>query len=491
MLLIKGSSSKAFSKNVKTEMDAGKPQKQSLEIAYDMKRRNKRKPVQKFVEGGAVLSSMQDVFGGGSSSPSRSGSGSSAPSSSNNGSSSSASSPTSKTVKPDPHTEDQHLPSSPSVDLDEQKSQNWANEAEGGEIMKPKMQMKKSPRMVASSIIKPRIMNAQGGYIQDEDENGQEQLHKNEGNKASKNDDWSSDVTIKQAQKPSPTKLSQPKLKGSDAFSGRNRQMRDDENDLGDSIYPETDKAQPIQRDNEYDAVKSGNKVPDMERQHNNKKAPYQQNSESQYAQDEASADMKKKQSPLGRYAKGGPIMQPKDNHDELEERMDEGDLMDSLSPSGPHNKQPQKWRNELDADSSNPNALDMEREHSNGRKPYADGGMLDDEMEEERHDSIAAAIMAKRDRMHAMIDSGAMDEDNAVHGYADGGQVDLDLNSMEQPNAYYPRNEDEVLKENYDSDFKDVSQPEDSNEKGDDIDSDSHDHIDEMRRRMKSRRQF
>lgn len=38
MPLIKGKSKKAFSKNVATEMDAGKPQKQAVAIAYSEKR---------------------------------------------------------------------------------------------------------------------------------------------------------------------------------------------------------------------------------------------------------------------------------------------------------------------------------------------------------------------------------------------------------------------------------------------------------------------
>jgi primosomal protein N' len=41
MPLFKGKSQKAFSKNVATEMDAGKPQKQALAIAYNMKRKAK------------------------------------------------------------------------------------------------------------------------------------------------------------------------------------------------------------------------------------------------------------------------------------------------------------------------------------------------------------------------------------------------------------------------------------------------------------------
>lgn len=50
MPLIAGKSKKAFSKNVETEMEAGKPQKQSLAIAYSVKRKNSKK----MAKGGSV-----------------------------------------------------------------------------------------------------------------------------------------------------------------------------------------------------------------------------------------------------------------------------------------------------------------------------------------------------------------------------------------------------------------------------------------------------
>lgn len=104
-------------------------------------------------------------------------------------------------------------------------------------------------------------------------------------------------------------------------------------------------------------------------------------------------------------------------------------------------------------------------REHELAESP-------EQEIEEERHDSLAAAIMAKRRKL------------------AQGGQVDLDLNAEEQPNGYYKRNEDAVLKENYDSGMEDVSQPIDSNEHSEHIESDLHDMVSAIRRRMKSRQQ-
>lgn len=74
----------------------------------------------------------------------------------------------------------------------------------------------------------------------------------------------------------------------------------------------------------------------------------------------------------------------------------------------------------------------------------------------------------------------------------ADGGEVDLDLNAEEQPNSFYERNEDAVLKENYDSDMDGLSQPEDSNEHADSHESDAeneHDDIDQIRKRMRLRK--
>jgi hypothetical protein len=96
-----------------------------------------------------------------------------------------------------------------------------------------------------------------------------------------------------------------------------------------------------------------------------------------------------------------------------------------------------------------------------------AEGGMVEEEEGIEHDASIAAAIMAKRKRM------------------ADGGMVDLDLNAMEQPNDFDELNE-AALKENYDEDMHDVSQPMDSNEHGDEIDSDDHDMVSIIRRKMK-----
>jgi hypothetical protein len=59
MPLSRGKSEKAFKQNVRTEMDAGKPQNQSLAIAYSMKRKKK-----KMAEGGQVTDNYQSPKSG-------------------------------------------------------------------------------------------------------------------------------------------------------------------------------------------------------------------------------------------------------------------------------------------------------------------------------------------------------------------------------------------------------------------------------------------
>jgi hypothetical protein len=89
-----------------------------------------------------------------------------------------------------------------------------------------------------------------------------------------------------------------------------------------------------------------------------------------------------------------------------------------------------------------------------------------------EHHDSVAAAIMAKRRKM------------------AEGGRVDINENNEEQPNSFYEQNEHEALDWDMDDDQLE-DQPMDSNEQGDqreDDTEDKHDMISAIRRKMKSK---
>lgn len=115
-------------------------------------------------------------------------------------------------------------------------------------------------------------------------------------------------------------------------------------------------------------------------------------------------------------------------------------------------------------------------------KKKMAHGGMMAEfghGEEEHSPQSIAEAIRRKR-------------------AYAEGGEVDdeghpsdmanIEENNEEQPNSFYHLNEEEALEFDPDSSFIDHDQPMDSNEHGDEIESDKHDMITQIRRKMKSR---
>lgn len=116
--------------------------------------------------------------------------------------------------------------------------------------------------------------------------------------------------------------------------------------------------------------------------------------------------------------------------------------------------------------------------------RKYAEGG----EVEDEHHDSIASAIMARKARMENGRYEHPGDE------MLKEGEVDIDDNGKEMPNAYYHQNEEEVLEQNLDADMEDSKQPMDSNEHGDareDATEDKHDMISKIRSKIHAKRMF
>lgn len=193
--------------------------------------------------------------------------------------------------------------------------------------------------------------------------------------------------------------------------------------------------------------------------------------------------------------------------------RDQEDDLQESAQVNNGPQRQPPESLDEEGADRQGPDAdaLHMKRMAHGGQiessveEDYtnkadkgfgaiifkAEGGEI--EQEEERHASLAAAVMAKRRAAAHGADSDSDIEQMLAEGGAVGPGSDMaDIeheNNVEHPNGYYERNEDSALKENYDEDMLGLHQPEDSNEHGDDIPADEHDHIDMLRRRMKAKR--
>lgn len=342
---------------------------------------------------------------------------------------------------------------------------------------------------------------------------------RNSGNKAPKNDSWTDRPDIAQSQKGGKFALKHPKMVPQSVYSVR---LRDEEDDLQQSAKTnEGPQQQPPERDNEEGPNRQGPEVRDMQDEHSTHRKPY---------------------------AKGGMIddmdhpskhdMEPKQSGIELMEQLDEAHLMDKESPSEDEGSSDAKKRNEMSPNRQGPEVSDMEDEHSTGRRPYAGGGRISDseanidddmelnpahdkysaddsmdqpeaEEEMEHHDSISAAIMAKRDRMHAAIDSGARDLDEAAR-YAEGGEIlshgsmdsddsdqaDLSRNADEDANEEDQASFQALRKENYSESegLRQLDNPRDSAQMGDDEEDESHDRNDmvsSIRSRMNAKRQF
>lgn len=311
------------------------------------------------------------------------------------------------------------------------------------------MSKDKSELAIAYSVKrKPKKKMAEGGKVKNESAKSEarpmpehtdddaKMVGRNSGNKAPKNDRVSDDPTVKQAQKRSPTPLSQPKMVGSDAFSVRNRDQHEENANQMAAFPPQTDRAQPQPRYNEIDAQKSGPKVPDMAAQHNNGRQPYIKAIEDQYAQDIANANMRKEQS----YAAGG--------------------MVESGSP-------------------------DMD---------FHDGGSVDEEREEMHDASVAAAIMSRKERKK-YAEGGEIHSHPSIYS-DDSDQADLSRNADEDANEEDQLSFNALRKENYSESegLELMDSPGDSNEHGDareDAESDKHDKISKMRSRMNAKRQF
>lgn len=136
----------------------------------------------------------------------------------------------------------------------------------------------------------------------------------------------------------------------------------------------------------------------------------------------------------------------------------------------------------------------------------YAEGGEVSahDEMQMDHEDSIAAAIMAKKELPAASMSDSDMDEmqrlykGGEVNGMDsmesdDSDMADLSRNAEEDANMEDQASFDALRKENYSESegLEQLDSPEDSNEHGHKIDSDKHDMAEKISRRIAARRQF
>jgi hypothetical protein len=352
-------------------------------------------------------------------------------------------------------------------------------------------------------------------------------ISQNSGKKAPKDDSWTDRPTERQAVSNNGRRvmpIKRPKMVPTNAFSTR---MYDEEANLQESARPGPYGEQPPERDNEERPNRQGPKVSDMQDEHSTHRKPY---------------------------AKGGMIdemrhkskhdMEPADHDIQEEEREDEAHLMSMESPSEDEGSRDAHRRNEERPDRQGPKVSDMEDEHSTGRKPYAGGGRIGDDEANEDHEmelnpahdkhspddseemsddsviehaaSIAAAIMAKRDRKamqhsdsdidHEMMmaeggeinehdDAADIHSKHSIDSDSHSSQVDLSRNADEDANEEDQLSYNALRKENYSETpgLDALDSPMNSAQHGDDEESESenkHDNklVSAIRRKMKSK---
>lgn len=217
-------------------------------------------------------------------------------------------------------------------------------------------------------------------------------ISRNDSKKPLQQSQWTDQPTVAQAQKPSHTKLSRPRIAGSGVFTVRDRDEIEQSLDRMNSEAPDGYGKQPKQAYNEDGPNRQGPSTPSLK---------------------------------MKMMAEGGMINKVVSMEDANEDRVEH--------PAG------------LEETDSSISPLEEEFMANH----FADGGMAEDMDEEEleHHASVAAAIMARKK-------------------FAEGGQVDIESNGQEDYDHMDELNE-AALKENYDSDMEDVSQPMDSNEHG------------------------
>jgi hypothetical protein len=457
MPLMHGKSKKAFSHNVESEMHAGKPQDQSLAIAYSVKRKAGKK---KMASGGTVESGSRDM---------------------------------------------------------NMAEGGMAKTQDPRDIGKGNIGMKEGIRFNESSSMKaPKRKYAEGGEINAKNErrpmpdntyDDAKMASQNRGNKPAKNDNWLDQPTVEQAQRPSRTPLKHPKMVPQSVYSVR---LRDEEDDLQSSAGTnEGPQRQPPEHDNEEGPDRQGPKVRDMEDEHSTHRKPYAKGGEVEQSDYRAAPN---------KYEDDLTDLPPSEDegsmnarsHNETGEDRQGPDLMDTEKPHSAHDRM-QRDNEHQSEDDYNP----ASGKHDTSMELAHDMDENDDrETSPDHEDSLVAAIMSKRrmamqhsdsdiDEQMYMARGGEILEDSPdIHSHGsmdtheDEDQADLSRNADEDANEEDQASFDALRKENYSETpgLDELDSPMDSAQSGDEEESDSeneHDMISSIRSKMNRQRQF
>lgn len=147
--------------------------------------------------------------------------------------------------------------------------------------------------------------------------------------------------------------------------------------------------------------------------------------------------------------------------------KVEESDLEQSAGPSEDEGKMYAKENNEMDAAAYGDAVPDMEDPHNEDQNKiygYADGGMIDNEEELEHAASIAAAIMMKMRKK--MAEGGEVNGRDSIYAHPEEDQADLSRNAEEDANMEDQSSFDALRKESYSESegLEALDQPHDSN---------------------------
>lgn len=517
MPLLKSPSKKAFKKNIETEMHAGKPQKQSLAIAYDIKRKNERK----MAKGGKVLTDDQRV------SRAQSDKGTS-----DVGGKVRAANRANDWAK-DPRS------SGPSIEREmgreytaEAKHRAKKSLADERSMPKPKLKGLAEGGEVEQDSARTESRPMPGKAYHDEMDVKQSSMKK----PPAMGDSMKQDNISYQARKgPKTTPIKHPRMVASDIVQSR--------------LMNQEDHLQTMEPLSTQEQYSQGDEVPDMQDEHSTRRKPYAKGGDvkgvhdynyegpgtspaGSLSRDAVKGNTSLSKEDLHREAKkhherviGEMRSMPKPKLKGLAEGGEVEDDLQDLSPSEDEGAEMAHMDDEMGQDRQGPEDH-MEEPHSEHDEMFmddeenedhmedinparlADGGMVDDEEELEHHASVAAAIMAQREAKRSMaLDSGSEDMDEA-EAYAEGGEIlshdsiysddsdqaDLSRNADEDANEEDQTSFNALRKENYSESegLDQMESPMDSNEHGDMEESaseDDHDDVvSQIRRNMRRR---
>lgn len=406
MPLIHGKTKRAFSKNVATEMEHGKPQDQALAIAYSIKRKKKK------AAGGTVESGSPDM-----------------------------------NMADGGKAHKRYEISKESLSAQEHKDR--ANDLRNSlNNIHPDLKKTREAKIAYHDQEANRTYHAEGGSVSasnerrpmpNERDNDSHMVSQNSGKKPASQDGWTDRPDIKQSTKGMKvTKIKHPKMVPQSGYTAR---LRDEEDDLQDTASPGPYGAQPPKRDDEEGPDRQGPEVRDMQDEHSTHKKPY---------------------------AKGGEVEASDYNHTEnkyeddstdLTPSHDEGELM-----ADSHDEEDQDMSGHPVRDNEAPHNKYQRSAYAQGGEISIHHDM-DDEPQDEAdimHEaSLATAIMADRNRKAKQYSDSDVDDEmymaegGDIHSHGsmdsdDSDQADLSRNADEDANEEDQASFDALRKENY-----------------------------------------